>query len=236
MAMNFDSNSSSDSSDDKHANIKIKEVMERVKAHRRDPMLETFSAQLQLQFETSSSSQSTPSQSSKAGRQETASDEHLEEALHEGPQTLPVDAMRAVPTPASSLKAAFVTYQAPPAAEPLIDPVEDPYSHVLLNIGTNPVMHLEKKCKPCAFLKAETGCMQGKSCRYCHFLHNRLRLGRPARIVRLHCKHMVETLLAAPESEERQMSLQILSDESPYMRGLLQIGGRQIEDDDEKPK
>lgn len=104
----------------------------------------------------------------------------MEQTKDDRRRTLQVDSKLSVSPPTSSDVATLAATEAPQAFDPLADPVladlfrsMDPYSDVLISVGTDMDLHQRSLCKPCFFVVAESGCVEGKKCQCCHLLHGK---------------------------------------------------------------
>lgn len=106
------------------------------------------------------------------------------------------------------------------------DSPEQSFEEVLAGAGlwsAGSARHGTGKCRPCSYVKGNTGCENGVTCEFCHFPHTGKNRKQISMSSRLYCKRFAEQLVLAYGScpDQLNRAVQVSSSGSSYFASLF---------------
>jgi len=104
---------------------------------------------------------------------------------------------------------------------------------VLADVGlwsTGSARHVTGKCRPCHYVRSNTGCENGQSCEFCHFPHTGRSRRQLSMSSRLYCKGFADVLSAAYRRRPEQLSSAVATSStgSSYLASIFEDRLRQL--------
>jgi len=89
--------------------------------------------------------------------------------------------------------------------------------------STGSSRHACGKCRPCHYVRSNTGCENGQSCEFCHFPHTGKSRRQLSMCSRLYCKSFADALVASYGARPDQLRLAgvTASSGSAYLAAIL---------------